>query len=78
MQVMDRTWLSVPIDLPMFLFLSLFLENMVSYVLELKGNPCGLGERRNINKVKNLDGFLSISRVLNLKLNLMRNQKSAM
>jgi hypothetical protein len=30
----------------MFLFLSLFLENMVSYVLELKGNPCGLGERR--------------------------------
>jgi hypothetical protein len=58
----------------MFLFLSLFLENMVSYVLELKGNPCGLGERRNINKVKNLDGFLSISGVLNLILNLMRNQ----
>jgi hypothetical protein len=54
----------------MFLFLSLFLENMV----ELKGNPCGLGERRNINKVKNLDGFLSISGVLNLILNLMRNQ----
>jgi hypothetical protein len=47
---------------------------MVNYVLELKGNPCGSGERRNINKVKNLDGFLSISGVLNLKLNLMRNQ----
>jgi hypothetical protein len=46
----------------------------VSSVLELKGNPCGLGERRNINKVKNLDGFLSISGVLNLILNLMRSQ----
>jgi hypothetical protein len=57
----------------MFLFLSLFLENMVSYVLELNGNPCGLGERRNICKVKNLDGFLSISGVLNLILNFMRN-----
>ncbi len=46
----------------------------MSSVLELKGNPCGLGERRNINKVKNLDGFLSISGVLNLILNLMRSQ----
>jgi len=66
MQVMDRTWLSVPIDLvpaypfPCFSFYLCFWKTWWTMFWSWKENPCGLGERRNINKVKNLDGFCPI------------------